>query len=51
MKPTGTKIFIIKGEEYKPIKEYDTFYLCISEFGFNLKRIPKVVRIKWNGGQ
>lgn len=46
LKPTGTKTFIIKGEEFKTIKEYDTFYLCISEFGFNLKRIPKVVRIK-----
>jgi hypothetical protein len=40
------KTFVINDEEYKPIKEYDTFYLCISEFGFNLKRIPKLTIIK-----
>ncbi|MDR3595141.1 hypothetical protein [Clostridium sp.] len=40
------KIFKIKGEEYREIKEYDSFYLCISEFGFNLKRIPKIIRVK-----
>jgi len=46
MEPTETKTFTIKGEEYKTIKEYYTFYLCISEFGFNLKRIPKLTRVK-----
>jgi hypothetical protein len=42
----GMKIFKIKGEEFKVIKEYRDMYLCISEFGFNLKRIPKLERVK-----
>lgn len=40
------KTFIIKGEEFKVIKEYDNIYLCISEFGFNIKRIPKLQVVK-----
>jgi hypothetical protein len=35
------KTFKIDGEEFRVIKEYDTFYMCIGEFGFNLKRIFK----------
>lgn len=40
------KRFVIDGEEYKPIKDYGTFYLCVSEFGINLKRIPKLTVVK-----
>jgi hypothetical protein len=40
------KVFKIKGEEFRVIKEYQDFYLTISEFGFNLKRIPKLIRVK-----
>lgn len=36
----------IKGEEYKIIKEFTDAFLLISEFGFNLKRIPKLIRVK-----
>lgn len=36
----------IKGEEYKPIKETELFYLCEDEFGINLKRIPKLTLVK-----
>ena len=36
----------LKGEEFKIIKEYFNSFLAISEFGFNLKRIPKLARIK-----
>jgi hypothetical protein len=40
------KIFKIEGEEYKPIKETELFYLCEDEFGINLKRIPKLTVVK-----
>jgi hypothetical protein len=40
------KIFKIKGEEFRVIKEFDDMYLCISEFGFNLKRVPKLLVVK-----
>ncbi|AGX43990.1 hypothetical protein [Clostridium saccharobutylicum] len=40
------KKFNIKGEEYRVIKDYKDFYFCVSEFGFNFKRIPKLVRVK-----
>lgn len=36
----------IKGEEFKIIKEYIDCFLCTDEFLTNLKRIPKLVRIK-----
>jgi len=40
------KIFKVAGEEFRVIKEYDNFYMCIGEFGFNLKRIPKLQVVK-----
>jgi hypothetical protein len=40
------KTFNIDGEEYRVFREYDGVYLCISEFGTNIKRIPKLKRVK-----
>lgn len=40
------KALKLKGENYKIIKEYREFFLAIDEFGFNLKRIPKLRIIK-----
>jgi uncharacterized protein YutD len=37
---------IISNESFKIIKEYRDAFLAISEFGINLKRIPKLVKIK-----
>lgn len=36
----------IKGEVYRIIKEFTDEFLAISEFGFNLKRIPKLTLVK-----
>lgn len=40
------KIFRIKGENYRVIKEYCDSYLAISEVGFSYKRIPRLIIIK-----
>jgi hypothetical protein len=39
-------IIKLQKEEFKIIKEYSDAFLAISEFGFNLKRIPKLQVIK-----
>ena len=36
----------IKGENYTIIKEYSDLFLAVSEFGVNLKRIPKLQIVK-----
>jgi len=36
----------IKKEVYRIIKEFADSFLLISEFGFNLKRIPNLIRVK-----
>jgi hypothetical protein len=38
--------FKVRGENYKIIKEFRDSFLAISEFGFKLKTIPKLKRIK-----
>lgn len=40
------KTLKIKGEGYRIIKEFSDSFLVISEIGFILKTIPKLVRIK-----
>ena len=36
----------LQKEDFKIIKEYRDMFLAVSEFGFNIKRIPKLVRVK-----
>jgi len=38
--------FKVQGKNYKIIKEFNDSFLAISEFGFNLKVIPKLKRLK-----
>lgn len=40
------KVFKIKGESYRVIREYCDSYLAISEVGFNLKMLPRLIIIK-----